>query len=236
VHERTTSSLPAPLTRALEYVLREVQREAVWLVPSRVFIGIGWLRASAEKLSNPAWWDGAALRAFMDAHANLAVFPVFAQLMRGAFSDLAVPLGVTVMLLEVVIGVFLILGWWMRSAILVGGFLNVLFVMAGVPNPSAFYLVIQMALWTMGADRAFAFRPRRGRTRQSRADLSFSLNLVSSALWLALAGSSLGRIRDFSPAGSIHDPAAVLTVVACVGFGYAAIALLRALQTPHPRA
>jgi thiosulfate dehydrogenase [quinone] large subunit len=220
------------LNAALVYVLREVQRDTVWLVPLRVFIGVGWLRAGAEKLVNPAWFDGSALRAFLEVQAPQAVFPVFQNLMRGAFHDVALPLGVFVMVLEVIGGAMIALGWRLRSAIAVAIGLNLLFVMAGVPNPSAFYLVIQMVLVIGGADRVLALRGRRSR-RRSTGNWTLWLHLTALSLLVALAVSSLARVRDFSPGGSVHDAAAVLAVVACVGLGYTLISLLRLLQHPQ---
>jgi thiosulfate dehydrogenase [quinone] large subunit len=221
---------------ALQYLLREAQRETVWLVPLRVFIGVGWLRAGAEKLVDPAWFDGSALRAFLEGHAPLAVFPVFQGLMRGAFHDFALPLGAFVVFVELVVGATIALGWRLRSAIAVALCLNLLFVVAGVPNPSAFYLVIQMVLVVGGADRALALRGRRSR-RRSVDSWTLWLHLAALSLLVALAVSSVGRVRDFTPGGSVHDAAAVLAVVACVGLVYTLISLLRLLNPsgPSPR-
>ena len=49
-----------------------------------------------------------------------------------------------------------------------------------------------------------------------------------------VAISSLKRIRDFSPAGSVKDPAAILAVLSVVALSYLLIETLRLLY-PAPR-
>src|SRR3712207_202863 len=52
--------------RVLHLVRRfELTGECASLLPIRVFLGLGWLRAAIEKLIEPMWWDGTALRFFL---------------------------------------------------------------------------------------------------------------------------------------------------------------------------
>ncbi len=44
---------------------RELSKDGAYLLPLRLFIGMGWLRASAEKIPDPGWYDGTALTAFL---------------------------------------------------------------------------------------------------------------------------------------------------------------------------
>ena len=40
----------------------------VWVVVTQVFLGLGWLRAAAEKLISGGWWRGEAIEAFLAEH------------------------------------------------------------------------------------------------------------------------------------------------------------------------
>lgn len=68
------------LTKPRLYVQRELQRDSAYLLPLRLFIGIGWVRASLEKFITPGWPNGSALVEFF--HQQLAagqvVFPFYA--------------------------------------------------------------------------------------------------------------------------------------------------------------
>src|SRR5262245_22069492 len=66
------SAVPAALlavAACLRLLLRTVRLEALkegsYLVPVRIFIGIGWLRAFAEKAVEPGWRDGTTLSTFL---------------------------------------------------------------------------------------------------------------------------------------------------------------------------
>ena len=47
------------------HVQTQFSQENVLLFPLRLFIGVGWRRAGAEKALNPQWWDGHALAAWL---------------------------------------------------------------------------------------------------------------------------------------------------------------------------
>jgi hypothetical protein len=59
--------LVLPLHQALCFTQRELRKPGAYLPPLRVFIGIGWLRARAEKFVEPGWYDGSSLAAFHSA-------------------------------------------------------------------------------------------------------------------------------------------------------------------------
>ena len=58
--------------------------------------------------------------------------------------------------------------------------------------------------------------------------------LGAGVLLFVIALSSFGRIKDFSPAGSVKDPAAILAVLSVVALSYLLIETLRLLY-PAPR-
>ena len=63
---------------------REAFLANAYLVPLRLFIGIGWLRAAVEKLVEPTWYNGDALRAFLGSFERIRTFPAFESLLRVA--------------------------------------------------------------------------------------------------------------------------------------------------------
>jgi hypothetical protein len=51
--------------RILRFIKRELSKEGAYLLPLRLFIGMGWLRAFAEKVVDPDWLGGTVLAAFL---------------------------------------------------------------------------------------------------------------------------------------------------------------------------
>jgi len=233
------ASLPVArplLERVRRYTLREIRREAIWWLPLRVFIGIGWLRACTEKAQNPHWLSGSSLTDFLVAHQPSAVFPAYAALIQGLFLPNALLLAWVVMIAQASVGLLLVLGWQTRAALLAGLAMNFNFVIAGEPNPSAFYIVMQLALLGSRAGRIFALDAM----RKPRVTAAWSpatrlwVHLLIGVPLFVVAISSLKRIRDFSPAGSVKDPAAILAVLSVVALSYLLIETLRLLY-PAPR-
>ena len=126
----------------------QFQKDGVYLVPPRVFIGLGWLRAGAEKLTDPGWLDGTALSAFLVDHLQRGdvAIPLYASLMANVWLPNVGLLAVVVLVGQLLAGVAILLGGFTNAALIAGMFMNVNFVLAGEPNPSAFYFVIQAAL------------------------------------------------------------------------------------------
>jgi thiosulfate dehydrogenase (quinone) large subunit len=232
-----SSSLSELLWR---FTLREVGREAIWWLPLRLFVAVGWLRAFTEKAVNPGWYDGSSLAEFLTAHIPRAVFPGYAAIMQNIFIPNAAFFAWLLMIAQVCVGLALLFGWRTKPALIAGLFMNFNFVAAGEPNPSAFYLVIQMALLSGGAARTFAVdavlkrRAPKNRARGVTHGLELWLPLGAGVLLFVIALSSFGRIKDFSAAGSVKDSAAILTVLSFVGLGYLLIATLRAVY-PAPQ-
>ena len=52
------------------WLMQALQREGVYLLPLRLFIGIGWLRAGLEKLADSSWHTGLALSEFFQGSAR----------------------------------------------------------------------------------------------------------------------------------------------------------------------
>ena len=218
---------------ALQALRAEITQDRIVLLPLRLFIGIGWLRACLEKALNPAWWTGHALSAWLTHHVAASPYPAYATVMAHLFRPHALGLGLLVMALQLLVGLGIFTGAYTRSALLAGIFLNLNFVAAGAPTPSAFYLVIQLVLLTGSAGLVFGLDRLRTRGRQrllTSALLSYTLpGAVLLLLSLtALGGLSLRYARDFSVGGSVGDPAIILAVTAFFAAGCLLIGVLRA--------
>lgn len=226
---------------ALAAARDEALREGAYLVPLRVFIGLGWLRACAEKLTDPAWPGGGTLVAFLAERieGGHVAFPAYEALVDGVFLPHAAALGFVVALGQLLVGLGVLFGALTNAALLGGLFMNLNFLLAGEPNPSAFYVVIQAVLLlsnagaVLGLDARLAatirhpllvaqppaFR-RRGVGRRSLAVVALGALLTGA--------SALPRVADWSPAGGVGDPAMILAILAAMAATWAGIAWLRA--------
>ena len=147
--------MPMPKTtrdKVRRLARQELSKDGAYLLPLRIFIGMGWLRASAEKIIDPGWYDGTALTAFLEEElaGGHVVFPFYCALITDVFLPSASALGVTIMIGELLAGVAILIGMCTNAALLGGIFMNLNFILAGAPDPSAFYFLIQVALFVGG--------------------------------------------------------------------------------------
>ena len=207
---------------------RAARRPNAYLVPLRWFIGIGWLRATAEKLVDPSWHNGEAIRAFVGSVNRAGVFPEFETFLHSVVVPAAPLVAWLVIALQLYCGAGILLGRSTNAALLTGIGLNLTFMLGGVPNPSAFYVLIQLVLFCAGAGAIMGFDGRvaapnrsllvaaRSDNKTSHASDRWWLGGLASVL-LTISAYSFAHGRDFSPAGSVGDPALVLGTVAALG-------------------
>jgi thiosulfate dehydrogenase (quinone) large subunit len=234
-----------PLTALLEWISSETSKEGAALLPLRLFIALGWLRALAEKILNPAWFDGTALTHFLTTQLQTekVVFPAYAWMISHVFLPGAPVLSWIIMIGQLLIGLGLIFGAFSRAALIGGLFMNLNFIAAGTPSPSVFYVIMQIVLLFSNAGRVFGFdgiahrraefrtleQPiqRRIGRHQTRFRLSRNLMLVLAVICTALAFSALPLAKDFSPRGSIEDPAILMCVLGLYAAGQCLIRAIR---------
>ena len=182
------------------------------LVPLRVFIGVGWLRAWLEKASDAAWYNGDAVREFLTAQISTGAVlsPQYEWMMRQVYEPLAAVVGWVVVFGELVIGLGVLFGAAFNVALSAGMFLNASFIAAGAISPSAFYIVIQTALLgsTVGEIASI------DGWRHSREGhwLHARWFFVGAGLWFLVMVWALVHTNDVS-AASVNDPGAVLAFV-----------------------
>ena len=225
--------------RVVQAVRQETLQEGVYLVPVRAFIGIGWLRAFAEKAIDPGWSDGTRLMAFLEHQldAGRIVVPPYQALVTDVFLSHALTLAWIVTLGQLLAGIAIASGTLTTAALLGGIFMNFNFLLAGVPDPSAFYIVIQVVLLSAGTGAVLGVDARLGqrvrffaacpRGREPNVSIVPATALALAALAFGCALYATLHIRDWTPAGSVHDPAAVLAVLAFMVASWALIAALR---------
>jgi thiosulfate dehydrogenase [quinone] large subunit len=225
---------------ALRGLRHEALKEGGYLVPVRVFIGVGWLRAFAEKAVEPGWRDGTSLSAFLEGRldAGAVVFPTYQALLGGVFLPHAALLSWIVMLGQLLAGIAIVSGSLTNAALLGGIFMNVNFLLAGVPDPSAFYIVIQAVLVLAGAGAILGFdawlvsRIRSpllvGKPAHSRSEplVARSAAVALAALALGCAMYAIFHVQDWTPGGSVRDPAAILAVLSAMTASWATIVAL----------
>ncbi len=230
--------------RARRLARRELSKDGAYLLPLRLFIGMGWLRASAEKIPDPGWYDGTALTAFLkdELAEGHVVFPFYRALILDVFLPNASALGVIVLIGELLAGVAILIGMFTNAALLGGMFMNLNFILAGVPDPSAFYFVIQVALFVggigaiAGVDASLGRRVKNpllvaqnrisGRRFRTRKRVFLGL----ATLWLGLAAYSLAHVTTLDPGLSVEDPATILVVL----FGLSGVQTLIAYLRQRP--
>lgn len=124
------------------------QHQAQYLVPLRLFIALGWLRASIEKLVDSKWRDGTKLLSFFETQISEGhvPFPAYQGLMEGIFSQHVVFMSWLVALGQLFGGIAIFAGAFTTAALLGVIFLNINFMLAGRVNPSAFYLMMELVL------------------------------------------------------------------------------------------
>jgi thiosulfate dehydrogenase (quinone) large subunit len=217
--EPPTRPDPAGLNHRVD---RQLHRPGLVLVllPLRLFLAAGWLRAGVEKLIEPTWWNGQALRTFLTAQHNGAL-PFFRPVMDHVIAPAATPVALVVMFTQIACGVAIAVGKQLRLALSWGFLLNVTFILAGRVNPSAFYLVMEAVMLFAIADGAIGVRP----TSPSRR------TVMAAGVAATLGLSLVPFIRTIEPGKVIEDPAMMLSFMGSI----IAVTLLfrRAAYRPH---
>jgi uncharacterized membrane protein YphA (DoxX/SURF4 family) len=185
----------------------------VVLLPLRIFLAAGWLRAGAEKLIDPQWWNGNKLRTFLGEQHDQAL-PFFRPVMDNLIAPGAQTVAIVVVLTQLACGLAIAIGKPLRLALRWAFLLNVVFIMTGKVNPSCFYLLMEVVLLLAIADGTIGVRPTSPSWR----------TVVSAGAFAGLALAVTPYIRTIEPARVIDDPAMML---AFLGFVLAVTLLVR---------
>lgn len=226
-------------------LIQQISPEAALLLPLRLFIGLGWLRAGLEKLLYYDVVSASWLKTFFaeQLSGGHVVFPLYATLIETVFVPYASVISVLVVVIQLSIGLAIIMGMFTQLALLWGILLNISFVLAGVPNPSAFYLLIQAALFTANAGATLgldAYLSKRVSLSvlcaQPDLQLTHSRADRRALLWLAILFACIGLsalpfVRDFSPQ-ALEDSAMILMICGLMMASNFLLAFLRLPPVP----
>lgn len=177
----------------------------IMLLPVRLLLAAGWLRAGAEKLVDGEWWSGAGLRSFL-AEQHHEALPFFRPVMDHLIAPAAVMVALVVMVTELMCGLAIGSGRRMRVALRWGFMLNIVFLLAGSVNPSVFYLVMELVMLSAIADGALG----------AETSTPSRLTIVMAAVAAALAVACVPYIRTIDPERVIDDPAMMLSFIGAV--------------------
>ena len=180
----TTSS---PTARTTAPAVGGTRLVGALLLPLRLFLAAGWLRAGVER--------DQALDRFL-VEQETAMLPFFRWFSDLLIEPLVVPVAWLVVSVQLTIGLGLLFGRFPRRALWAGVLLNLCFTMAGRVNPSAFYLVMELAL-LVGSSRP----------------VSLTIAWRRATLWLVPAVLVLPFARTLEPAEVIDDPALMISFV-----------------------
>jgi hypothetical protein len=129
--------------------------------------------------------------------------------MTSVLTPLAVQVAVVVAVAQVLIGLAIAIGRPLRLALWAGVVLNVVFVLCGKVNPSAFYLVMEAALLYAVSTGVLG--------RGYRQPSARSFLLVGG--WLTAAAAMAPFVSTLEPADVIEDPAMMLVFLSLVMAG-----------------
>ncbi len=144
------SSRHAPGPRALFRAPARAVALSEWaLVPLRLFLGATFTYAGLQKLANPNFFNGVSP---ISIHAQLVAAARVSPL-RGLvvhLEGLATPIGATVAVVEVAVGVATLIGLWQRVAALGGALLSLLFFLTVSFHAAPYYTgadLVFLAAW-----------------------------------------------------------------------------------------
>ena len=225
------------IARLVRATRAELAKERAYLLPLRLFIGLGWIRAAVAKLIDPGWYDGSELTSFLESQLAWSeeAFPFYGTFMETVLLPNAAVLGVLVIALQIVAGLTIAAGFYTSAGLLVANFLNANFILAGVPDPSAFYIVIQLVLFYGNAGLVLGFDGRQNR-RHSHPLLVSSVDqrpehvgslrrvyALLAAFYGVLALVMAPLVTSLDPGTVVEDPAVILVTLALFAAAAAAI-------------
>ena len=201
------------------------------LVPLRLFMGIGWMRAGVEKFLNPNWSSGEALIKFLNTNETFS--PLYNVLVDHLFIPQAFIFANLVSFGQFLIGVSIFTGTLTNISLLIAIFMNLNFILMEKTLPSAFYIIIQVELLLMdtgalwGVDSLlnkkipFSFLTARPFKYGKNFSLEKKYFFVGMVLFFLLSFLGISEVKHLSP-HAVHDPEMIFFVM-CIymSFGYA---------------
>ncbi len=201
------------------------------LVPLRLFMGIGWVRAGVEKFLDPKWSSGETLIKFLNANETFS--PIYNVLIDNLFIPQAAIFANLVSFGQFLVGVSIFTGTLTNISLLIAIFMNLNFILMEKTLPSAFYIIIQVELLLMdtgallGVDSLlnkkipFSFLTARPFKYGKNLSLEKKYFFVGMILFFLLSFLGISEVKHLSP-HAVHDPEMIFFVMCTyASFGYA---------------
>ena len=141
-------NISAIIKNVFFWFLKEFKQDGSYLVPLRVFLGIGWVRASIEKIEDPIWSEkNGKLKNLLEESINNGIAFNFYEefLIEIIIPNIEIWANI-IIIGQALCGVSLILGAFTNLGLLGAMFMNFNFILIGAVNPSVFYIIVQLVL------------------------------------------------------------------------------------------
>ncbi|MEM9652152.1 MAG: hypothetical protein AAGA65_08650 [Actinomycetota bacterium] len=183
---------PAAEERSIRYTLLPA-----WILVPQMFLAAGWLRAGVGHTMRTEWWSGQDLQDFAADQADHSILG-YNRFLENVVADMPFAIAVVVAAAQVLVGLALLANLAPVRALTVGAFLNVNFMLAGVVNPSVFYLVLAGGIVSWHLDRNLSSEAKGRLVKRS---------LLVAAVGIAVVVFEVGSVH---PKNVTEDPASVL--------------------------
>lgn len=168
-----------------------------WILIPQLFLATGWLRAGVWHGIRREWWSGNDLTDFVTAQSSESIlgYQVF---MEVVVARAPIPIAFVVVVLQLLVGLALLANWRPMRALAIGSFLNVNFMLAGVVNPSVFYLIMASAIVSWHLDRNLSAEVKSQLMKRCAPAAAVAIALLSF------------EVASVHPENVTEDPALVL--------------------------
>ena len=124
----------------IKSIKEDILKNTVFLLPLRLFIGLGWIRAGTEKIVSEQWISGEILNNFFIAQLSNGSIQIsfYIQCIEQFFIPNVQSLIWIIVIGQLLAGVSIFFGIFCNFGLLGGLFMNLNFILAGSINPSAF--------------------------------------------------------------------------------------------------
>ena len=214
----------------IKSIKEDILKNTAFLLPLRLFIGLGWIRAGTEKIISEKWISGEMLNNYFIVQlSNGSIqIPLYTQCIEQFFIPNLQTLSWIIIIGQLLAGVSIFFGIFCNIGLLGGLFMNLNFILAGSINPSAFYMIIQSVLFTantgaiVGLDKIICgyipyeicVAQMNGKKPNPTIEKwSYFVLIIAS---FCIAGIVFPYIKDFSP-HAIHDQGMIIFILSILG-------------------
>ena len=214
----------------IKSIKEDILKNTVFLLPLRLFIGLGWIRAGTEKIVSEQWISGEILNNYFIAQLSNGSIQIsfYIQCIEQFFIPNVQSLIWIIVIGQLLAAVSIFFGIFCNFGLLGGLFMNLNFILAGSINPSAFYMIIQSVLFTantgaiVGLDKIICrYIPYEicvaqinGKKPNPTIEKWSYFTLIIGSF--CLAGIVFPYIKDFSP-NAIHDQGMIIFILSILG-------------------